>query len=222
MRWAFHVTRVILLTAPGAIGIAAAQGPPHNDVARMQSINRALDVECSYCHIVDQWKRDEKPPFPFALRMTQMMEGLNTGTLHDVGGVTCWSCHRGALKPKRMPREGWQDRLAHWPDALKLSPEDAREPASEVYKNIQLMTKAPAGSLPTNMSIYASALGVSCDYCHVPGDWESDEKPAKRTARRMITMFTEFPKYFEGSRQPSMQCYTCHHGSAKPERQPPG
>jgi len=196
--------------------------PQESVAARMQSFDRALGVECTHCHVAGDWKRDEKPEYGFAQRMIRMTEGLNAGTLRDLGGVTCWSCHRGSVKPARMPRAGWEDRLAHRPEAMKLSEEDAKKPASEVYGNLQLLARAPAGSIPMNMSIYAAALGVSCGHCHVPGHWESDEKPAKRTARIMLGMFSEFPKYFDASRQPSMQCYTCHQGSVKPQRMPAG
>jgi len=68
------------------------------------------------------------------------------------------------------------------------------------------------------MSIFAAALGVGCEHCHVLGRWDSDEKPAKVTARLMLEMFNEIPRYFDESQQPIMQCYTCHQGSPKPER----
>jgi hypothetical protein len=183
----------------------------------MQSINRALGVECSHCHTVDEWKRADKPEFAFAGRMMKMAEGLSAGTLRDLGGVSCWTCHRGSVKPARMPPGGWQQRLEQWPESLKLSPEDAKKPAREVYRNIQSMPNAPAGGFPMTMSVFAAALGVSCDHCHVVGRWDSDDKPAKRTARLMLRLFDEIPTYFEKSRQPGMQCYTCHQGSPQPQ-----
>jgi hypothetical protein len=70
------------------------------------------------------------------------------------------------------------------------------------------------------MSVFAAALGVGCDHCHVPWRWESDEKPTKVTARLMMAIFDEIPRYFEDSRQPVTQCYMCHQGSPKPERHP--
>jgi hypothetical protein len=200
-----------------AIGCVQAQDA---QVERMKTIDRALGVECSHCHVGDDWKRGDKPEFAFASRMMKMAQGLSSGTLRDLGGVTCWTCHRGQVKPARMPRASWEDRLSKWPDALKLSAEDAKKPAREVYRNVPSMANAPAGGFAMTMSVFAAALGVSCDHCHVPGHWESDEKPAKQTARRMLRLFSEIPEYFESSRQPNMQCYTCHQGSAKPQRQP--
>jgi hypothetical protein len=187
---------------------------------RMQAIGRDLGVPCSFCHVAGSWTQDDKPEFAFTVRMTKMQDGLNAGTLRDLGGVTCWSCHRGNAKPARMPRAGWEDRLAKWPDALKLKDADARKPVEEVYRNIQSLKGSSAGGLAMTMSVFSAALGVSCDYCHTEGQWDSDAKPAKNTARRMLGLFTEIPHYFESSRQPSMQCYTCHQGSTKPQRLP--
>ena len=55
--------------------------------------------------------------------------------------------------------------------------------AEQVYKNIQSTPDASAGSLAMAMSIFAGALGVGCEHCHVPGHWDSDKKPAKVTAQ---------------------------------------
>ena len=183
----------------------------------MRQVNVALGVECAHCHIVDEWSRADRPEFAFAGRMMKMVQGLNSGTLRGLSEVSCWTCHRGAAKPARMPRAVWQDRLDHWPDALKLSPEDAKKPAREIYRNIQSLANSAAGSVPMTMSVFAGALGVSCEHCHVPGDWASDDKPAKKTARVMLRLFEEIPTYYTKDRQPSMQCYTCHQGSVKPQ-----
>jgi hypothetical protein len=202
--------------------LVLAELPIQAQDARMQAIDRALGVECSYCHTGDDWKRGDKPEFAFARRMIKMTDGLSGGTLSNLGGIRCWTCHRGNVKPARMPRAGWEGLLAKWPEELKLSPEDAKKPRREVYKNIRSTPDAPAGSLPMAMSIFAAALGVGCDHCHVPGRWDSDEKPAKVTARLMLGLFDEIPHYFEASRQPSMQCFSCHQGSVRPERRPNG
>lgn len=207
----------LLCTAMLAGGCVWAQDA---EARAMQSIDRALGVECSHCHAVDDWKRDDKPEFALASRMMKMVQGLNTGSLRGVGSVSCWTCHLGKIKPGRMPPASWQDQLKKWPEALKLSDEDAKKPAREVYRNVRSMGSAPAGSFAMTMSVFAGALGVSCDYCHVADRWDSDDKPAKRTARVMLRLFDEIPTYFEKSRQPSMQCYTCHQGAPKPQIAP--
>ncbi|MDX1584447.1 MAG: hypothetical protein R3338_12685, partial [Thermoanaerobaculia bacterium] len=48
------------------------------------------------------------------------------------------------------------------------------EPAEEVFDNIRVMKGMPAERVLTIMTNgFAPALGVSCDYCHVEGDWAS-------------------------------------------------
>ena len=36
--------------------------------------------------------------------------------------------------------------------------------------HVQSMADSPAASFPMTMSVFAAALNVSCDYCHVPGN----------------------------------------------------
>ena len=208
--------RRLLLPALWTIGCLHAQDAT---TGMMQSIDRALGVECSHCHIVDNWKADSKPEFVFAGRMIKMVAGIN-GKILPGDAISCWTCHRGNLKPARMPRASWQEIFDKWPADLKLSAEDAKRPAREVYRNVQSMPDSAAGSFQMTMSVFSAALGVSCDHCHVAGSWASDEKPAKRTARTMLELFDEMPRYFEKSRQPAWQCYTCHQGSAKPQNKP--
>jgi len=65
------------------------------------------------------------------------------------------------------------------------------EPAATVFKNIQtpFIKSLPAGRLTAVMEIaYSRSLGVDCTHCHIPGKWESDEKPEKQVARDMAAM----------------------------------
>ena len=69
----------------------------------------------------------------------------------------------------------------------------AGKTAAEMNKNIQVLAALPAVELFPTMQFMAASLGVSCEYCHVSDDtgrWpmEKDDKPPKRTARRMLTM----------------------------------
>jgi hypothetical protein len=60
------------------------------------------------------------------------------------------------------------------------------KPAEDVFKNIQSMKGIPAGRLLRVMEMgYAKSLGVSCEHCHVPNTWESDDVPTKQIAREM-------------------------------------
>ena len=99
-------------------------------------------------------------------------------------------------------------------------PDKPPAPAEEVYKNIQIMKGVPAPRLRTVMLNLTTWLGVECAHCHVMGQFEKDDKPAKQTARAMFQMVRainqdNFPS------TGAVTCWTCHRGAAKPQRLPP-
>jgi hypothetical protein len=98
-----------------------------------------------------------------------------------------------------------------------------KEPASVVFKNIQMMKGVPAGRLLAVMEMgYARSLGVNCTHCHVPDKWESEDKAAKQIARDMASMVTRLnSELLAGiknlkSATPTINCTTCHRGEIKP------
>jgi outer membrane lipoprotein-sorting protein len=89
------------------------------------------------------------------------------------------------------------------------------KPAEEVYKNITALKGTPADQIGPSMQVISSALGVECEFCHVQGKPEADDKGAKRTAREMIAMTEMINKNaFRGQRQ--ITCYSCHRGAVRP------
>jgi hypothetical protein len=104
------------------------------------------------------------------------------------------------------------------PDA-SWDPPQAPKPAEQVYKNIQVMKGVPAPRLMGAMQFFSKSLGVECAYCHVPNEFDKDDKPAKNTARKMLTMVHQI----NGDNFPQNQtvsCWMCHRGNAKPEAFP--
>jgi len=96
-------------------------------------------------------------------------------------------------------------------------------PASQVFKNIKMLTDVPAGRLLAVMNVgYGKSLGVSCTHCHVAGQWDSDEKTQKQTARDMSAMAArinnELLKSIPNLKGPNaiVNCTTCHRGQVKP------
>ncbi len=164
--------------------------------ARMKTWSMALGVECEHCHVSNQWTDASKPAFGFAQRMMRMVNGLNGGVLKDLGGITCWTCHRGSSIPARVPRDVWE--------------QIQRDHAAEFEGR-------PNRALA--MSVYAASLGVDCSHCHT-ANRADNTKPAKAMVARMSAVFDEIPKYFDPSRQPRTQCYMCHQGQVTPERRP--
>jgi len=86
-------------------------------------------------------------------------------------------------------------------------------------KNLKILKPEQVRSA---MGAFRAALGVQCTFCHVEGDFASDEKPQKNTARMMITMVHEINGKFpavEGKMY--VTCYTCHRGKTEPDTAPP-
>jgi hypothetical protein len=91
--------------------------------------------------------------------------------------------------------------------------------AGQEFKNVQVLKDLPASQLRQTMFFIASSLGVRCDYCHVQ-QFEKDEKQAKQTARKMISMMQRInAENFGGKMQ--VNCATCHQGRTAPLSMPP-
>ena len=110
-------------------------------------------------------------------------------------------------------------------EILKQLGPNAKKPAGEVFRNVQLMKDIPADRFLRIMDIgYRQSLGVSCDYCHVEDRWEADEKRPKRAAREMILMTRmindQLGKLTEiDTQDAAVNCTTCHRGYVKPALQ---
>jgi photosynthetic reaction center cytochrome c subunit len=92
--------------------------------------------------------------------------------------------------------------------------------AEQVYKNITALKGTPADQLTASMQFIAASLGVDCEFCHVQGKPEADDKGPKKTAREMIAMTLGINKdSFRG--QLRVTCFSCHRGAANPVNMPP-
>lgn len=95
------------------------------------------------------------------------------------------------------------------------SPEDSANPAEQVFKNIQVLKGTPASQIVPSMQFIANSLGVECEFCHVRGANEKDDKKPKQTARQMIQMQMAINRdNFKGERE--VTCFSCHRGSHDP------
>ena len=122
--------------------------------------------------------------------------------------------HANRVMGDRPPRE---DTIAYekQPEA-DWEPPQAPKPAEEVYKNIQVLKGMPAPELMNTMQSFTRSLGVKCDFCHVQGAFEKDDKREKQTARKMILMARQInTDNFNGHLR--VTCWTCHRGSTEPE-----
>jgi hypothetical protein len=94
---------------------------------------------------------------------------------------------------------------------------------------VKVLTGLMAPQFQEEMNFITQALGVTCGTCHVRGNFASDEKPEKLTARRMLEMTKGINKQFFPDHTPKagesvlgrVTCYTCHQGERTPKL-PPG
>jgi photosynthetic reaction center cytochrome c subunit len=85
----------------------------------------------------------------------------------------------------------------------------------QVYKNIQVLKGIPSDQLIPAMQFITSSLGVQCDFCHMAGAFEKDDKKTKQTARKMMQMMIIInQENFDSHRE--VTCNTCHRGSPRP------
>ena len=70
------------------------------------------------------------------------------------------------------------------------------------------------------MRNFTAGLGVQCTYCHVQGQFDSDENPKKETARMMMKMVGQINMGFGDGKQ-HVSCFTCHRGAEMPVMTPP-
>ena len=131
-----------------------------------------------------------------------------------------------------MPRKGFtvvmnRFRCSVYVVALALPTailaQDTRPPSPP--ENVKLLIDLQVPALRAEMQRMAAALGVKCDHCHVQGNFASDEKSSKRTARRMLEMTRNlnaqsFPRYQVKDGESVLgrvTCHTCHQGSTTPK-----
>ena len=87
-------------------------------------------------------------------------------------------------------------------------------------RNLRVLKNLPPGQLIPVMQEYSASLGVDCDFCHVRGAFDRDDKPTKRTARQMIVMVRDINKR-EKVLDNKASCFMCHHGSPMPATKAP-
>lgn len=86
--------------------------------------------------------------------------------------------------------------------------------AQSNFKNIQVLGGMTDRDIQLTMQSWAQQFGVTCFECHVQGDFASDMRERKQTARRMaqiVLALNQTPYFMESSR--TADCFLCHRGS---------
>ena len=85
--------------------------------------------------------------------------------------------------------------------------------------NLKVLKGATGAEVSQIMRTFTAGLGVQCAYCHIQGNFASDENPKKDAARKMIELAklvnTQFP-----DKKMHVTCFTCHRGEAEPKTAP--
>ena len=97
--------------------------------------------------------------------------------------------------------------------------ETAKKAAPGPPTNLKVLKATTGPEVSQIMRTFTAALGVQCAYCHIQGNFASDENPKKEQARKMIRMTQQINGNFEDGKM-YVSCYTCHRGEAQPKTAP--
>lgn len=108
-----------------------------------------------------------------------------------------------------------------------IAPAYAQAPTPSVVEgpNVKVLTGLNAQQFQEEMNFIVQGLGVTCGTCHVRGNFASEDKPQKQTARKMLEMVkainkANFPDYKPKDGESVLgrvTCYTCHRGETTPK-----
>jgi hypothetical protein len=108
------------------------------------------------------------------------------------------------------------------PVCLSAQEKEGKKGPPPTPKNLKILTGESGEQVLMTMRAFRTALGVQCTFCHVQGDFASDDNPKKETARMMLTMAREInSKFPDGATVRHVSCYTCHRGATTPATEPP-
>ena len=85
--------------------IQVLKGVPASRVpAVMMFFSKCLGVECTHCHVANEFEKDDKPAKQTARRMLNMVHKINGDNFPETQLISCWTCHRGNVKPESFPK----------------------------------------------------------------------------------------------------------------------
>ncbi|MCI0390064.1 MAG: photosynthetic reaction center cytochrome c subunit family protein [Acidobacteria bacterium] len=83
--------------------IQLLKGMPANRFLRVMQVgfSASLGVDCTHCHVADQWEKDDKEAKQTARKMWTFVAKVNQDLKQAIGKgtVNCTTCHRGQVKP---------------------------------------------------------------------------------------------------------------------------
>jgi hypothetical protein len=137
----------------------------------MGMISSALGLNCLDCHTADadkSWDRfaADTQMKQTSRRMIQMVNTLNKDNFRGVRSVTCFTCHRGDLRPKVIPSLVVQySAPAEDPNEVEIPP-DAKGPSVDQVLNKYIQALGGAQQLGRLTSYTAKGTYVGFDTHH--------------------------------------------------------
>ena len=157
-------------------------------------------------------------PFLFLITISLVLVGT-TGMKHTPSMLQSRDTTSRSPKPDTVLINTSIDRLTRAIEGKVDSP------AVQVFQNVQVFKKLPAGRFLGLMKGWTRTLGVDCSHCHTVDQWEKDDKLPKQTARAMDKMVDDINSVIKGIKsiqddRARISCWTCHRGQTKPETNP--
>lgn len=183
------VGRIVLGILLGGVGTSAQ----YDNHAASRAFNRALGVECAYCHADPPPGEAERPRLVVARQMIAMVEEVNTRSLAGISGrISCWTCHAGQVVPSRLPRDAREKVLAAWPAGAA--------PASDAVK--------------LRMAVYTASTGRTCAGCHENRGIGPATEEAETLVKVMTGLFPVLEQHLPATAR--TECFMCHKGRPHP------
>ncbi|MGD8642632.1 MAG: photosynthetic reaction center cytochrome PufC, partial [Chromatiales bacterium] len=91
--------------------------------------------------------------------------------------------------------------------------------ASQIYQNVQILGDLSIAQFTRLMGAMTSWVSPEqgCNYCHVPGNFASDDIYTKKVARVMLAMTQRTNEGWQAHvGNTGVTCYTCHRGNPVP------
>lgn len=88
---------------PEPKNLQVLKGTGSEIMAIMQTYNTALAVKCNHCHAQGSFASDDNPKKATARTMITMTNDINGKVAEVQANVSCFTCHRGEVKPKSAP-----------------------------------------------------------------------------------------------------------------------
>lgn len=114
-----RIRSLAFFALPALLATTTSAGPEHKnlqvlskDISKdelkktMDGFTEQLGVKCTFCHILDQYEKDERPHKADARRMIRLVMDMKAKKTDYFGPrtkeavITCSLCHRGKAEPE--------------------------------------------------------------------------------------------------------------------------